>query len=295
MSNEQVIHPDDQQWNPPGGELTLDDLFPNPEVTPQQSQPVTQTQPPAAPEYFLKASTGTVYKTPEDAVRGTEEKDRTILAQKAELDRLRNSHAPSTPEPPQADFAETAFDKLAAAAQKGDKRAYIQALAEVQMATLSQFAPALTGVYEQQAISSLESEVKDFRSWLNSPDYTRTLEQFPQLANAIQVAKSDPRASNQLGEYYKLAYRAYAGDPHRINDTQTQMVRDSVPSAPTPTRPTLQSSTPTPTPSGLPQNVGAPYTREQILSNRATRQEFLKRYAAERNTSLDKSFGELGL
>jgi hypothetical protein len=290
------LHPDDQQWTPPGGELSLDDLFPNPELPPQGGAPVTQVPTQTGqPEHFLKASTGTVYKTPEDAVRGIEEKDRTIERQKAQLAELQSKLQPQTAQPPQPDFAEQAFDKLASAAQKGDKRAYIQALAEVQMATLSQFAPALTGVYEQQAITSLESEVKDFRSWLSGPEYSKTLEQFPMLSNAIQTAKSDPRAAGQLNEYYKLAYRAYAGDPERIHETQTQVAQNSAAPASTPTRPTLQTSTPTPVGSSLPTNVGAPYTREQIMTDRAKRQEFLKRYQQERGQSLDRTFGELGL
>jgi len=297
MSDTAVVIPnDDATWNPPDNGLTLDDLFPNPELPPQGGAAVTQT--PAQqtqPEYFLKASTGTVYRTPEDAVRGTEEKDRTIERQKAQLAELQSKLQPQHPQEPQVDFADQAYDKLAAAAQKGDKRAYIAALAEVQMATLSQFAPALTGVYEQQAITSNEAEVKDFRGWLSGPEYTRTLEQFPALANAISVAKSDPRAAGQLGEFYKLAYRAYAGDPGRINETQTQLARNSAAPAPTPTRPTLQANVPTPVTGSLPQNIGAPYTREQIMNDRAKRTEFLKRYREERAGAMNTTFGELGL
>lgn len=291
-----VLPNDDGQWTPPGGELSLDDLFPNPEI-PQQgnvsgSQPQSQ---PAPPEYFLKASTGTVYRTPEDAVRGTEEKDRTIERLKSEKAQLESRLAPSTPQSAQPDFAEDAYDRLAAAAQKGDKKAYIAALADVQMATLSQFAPALTGVYEQQAITSNEAEVKDFRGWLSGPEYTRTLEQFPALGHAISIAKSDPRQAGQLGEFYRLAYRAYAGDPARINETQTQIARNSAAPASTPTRPTLQANTPTPVSGGLPQNIGAPYTREQIMNDRAKRTEFLKRFREERGQSLDRTFGDIGL
>lgn len=294
----QVIPNDDGQWTPPGGDLTLDDLFPNPELPPQGGATGTHQQAPQAPanEYFLKASTGTVYKTPEDAVRGTEEKDRTIERQKQELAQLRASHPqPSVTQPPVEDYRKATFKKLAEAAQKGDELAYMDTLAEFQTQVLSQFAPALTGVYEQQAISAVESEVKDFRGWLSGGEYTRTLEQFPALANAIQIAKSDPRAAHQLNEFYKLAYRAYAGDPSRINETQTQLARNSAVPASQPTRPTLQSNTPTPVTGGLPQNIGAPYTREQIMNDRAKRTEFLKRFREERSQSLDRTFGELGL
>lgn len=291
-----VIPADDTQWNPPDGGLTLDDLFPNPELTPQGAAPVVQQTPQAPPvEPFLKTST-TTYKTLEEAVRGTEEKDRTVERLKTELAQLKQTHqATPTQSAPAEDYRKVMFRRLAKAAQDGNEAEYMDALAEFQTSVLSQFAPALTGVYEQQAISAVESEVKDFRSWLNGPEYTRTLEQFPVLANAIQIAKSDPRAAHQLNEFYKLAYRAYAGDPARANETSTAVARSSVAPAPTPTRPTLQANTPTPVISGLPQNIGAPYTREQIMNNRALRTEFLKRFTAERSQALEKTFGELGL
>jgi len=294
MTNDQQVL--DSEWNPPGGELSLDELFPNPELNPQGTAPVTPvaTPQPSAPEYFLKAATGTVYKTLEDAVRGTEEKDRTVERLKAEVAQLKAQHPAPTPQQPQTDFAEQAFDKLAEAATKGDKRAYIQALAEVQIATLQQFAPALTGVYEQQAVTKIESEgAKDFRAWLNGPDYSRTLEQYPRLAEGIQAAKSDPRFAGNLEEFYRLAYNAYVAS--KASEIATTAARNSAP-APTPTRPTIQASYPTPvTPQGGAPSSHGPMTREQVLSNRAARQEFIKRYTESRGTALDATFGDLGL
>ena len=293
MTDELTNQP--SEWNPPDGGLSLDELFPNPENASQTPTPVAQNVTPQAhqPEYFLKASTGTVYNSLEDAVRGTEEKDRTVERLKAELAQLK-AQTPQPQSQPQADFAETAFDKLATAAQKGDKRAYIQALAEVQMATLQQFAPVLSGVYEQNAVSRIESEgAENFRAWLNSPDYTRTLEQFPRLAEGIQAAKNDPRFAGNLEEFYRLAYGAYVAS--KAKEISTTAARNSAP-APTQPRPTLQANYPTPvTQSGGPRVSSGPMTREQVLSNRQARQEFIKRYQETRGAALDSSFGELGL
>jgi hypothetical protein len=289
MSNEQT---DQLGWNPPDGGLTLDELFPNPETAPQGQNSnaqvsVQQTQ----PEYFLKTGT-TSYKSLEEAVRGTEEKDRTVERLKAELAQLKQQApvAPATTLPAE-DYRKTMFKRLAEAAQKGDETGYMDVLAEFQSATLAQFAPALTGVYEEQAINKVESEAKDFRQWLHSPDYTRTLEQFPRLADAIRASKSDPRLAGQLEEFYRLAYRAYAAE--HVNELQAQAARSSAP-APTPTRPTLQSGTPTPIPNNLPTNNGT-FSREQILTNRAARQEFLKQFRERQGAALDTRFGDVGL
>jgi hypothetical protein len=285
-------------WNPPDNGLTLDELFPNPELASQGPASGTQDAPQTHEEYFLKAGTGTVYKTVEDAVRGTEEKDRTIERMKSELEQLKRQQpqASQTTAPPQnpTAYKKAVFKRLAEAAQAGNEEAYVDTLAEIQMATLSQFAPALTGVYEQQAIQSVSTEAKDFGSWLHGPEYSRTLEQFPALANAIQTAKSDPRAAGQLTEFYRLAYRAYAGDPARINQVVTDVARTSAAPAVTPPRPTLQSSTPTPVPTNLPQR-SPQLTREQILSDRNARTEFLKRFREERGAAMEARFGDIGL
>src|SRR5215472_10615200 len=78
----------------PGLDMLLDDIFPNPELVPQsivttQTAPQSQPQPgtvssspaepqattppaqPSTPSFFLQTQTGTVYKTAQDAIRGT--------------------------------------------------------------------------------------------------------------------------------------------------------------------------------------------------------------------------------
>jgi len=286
-----IENTDPNGWNPPDAGLTLDELFPNPELVPQGQAPVVQNPPQAAPEYFLKTGT-TSYKSLEEAVRGTEEKDRTVERLKQENERLKlQTPAPVVTTPPAEDYRKQMFKKLAQAAQSGDETGYMDALAEFQTATLAQFAPALTGVYEEQAINRVEAEAKDFRQWLGSSDYTRTLEQFPRLADAIRAAKSDPRLAGQLEEFYRLAYRAYASE--HVNELQAAAARSSAP-AQTPTRPTLQASTPTTVPNNFPTNSGV-YNREQILTNRAARAEFLKQYRERNGAQLDTRFGDIGL
>lgn len=290
-----MSNPTGNDWQPPAGEFLLDDLFRNPELAPQAGDTVTLNPPQAnQPEYFLKTGT-TSYKTLEEAVRGTEEKDRTVERLKQELANLKSQQPtqPQTTTPSAEDYRKSTFKRLAEAANKGDEIAYMDTLAEFQTQILSQFAPALTSVYEQQAISAVESEVKDFRSWLSGPEFSRTMEQFPALAQAIQVAKSDPRAAHQLNEFYKLAYRAYAGDPVRINEIQTQIARTSVAPA-VQSRPTVSAGTPTPNTNGAPALRGT-YTREQVLSDRNARAQFLKEYRERNSQAMDTAFGDIGL
>ena len=282
-------------WNPPDEGLTLDELFPNPELQPQAATSNAQPQTPQAPanEYFLKADTGTVYKTHEEAVRGTAEKDRTIERMKAELAQLKVQQPVATPQgAPAEDYRKQMFKRLAESAQKGDEIAYMDALAEFQGAVLSQFAPALTGVYEEQAIAKVETEAKDFRQWLHGPAFTETMEKFPLLAQAIRAAKSDPRQAGQLEEFYRLAHRAYAAE--HVNDAVVQAARSGTNAQPIQARPTLQAGTPTPAQSRIPTNNGT-FSREQVLNNREARAEFLKRFREERSGAMNAQFGDLGL
>jgi len=83
-------------WNPPGGDSDFDSFFsgvgkqgeevadsnaiPSAEPTTVSSEPVAQAapEPTKAPEFVLKTATGPIYKSPEDAVRGIEQKDQLI-------------------------------------------------------------------------------------------------------------------------------------------------------------------------------------------------------------------------
>src|SRR5438105_3686875 len=92
--------PQTQGWlgNAPTGDLTLDQLFPPDSPVgdltqaPPTTQPATTPAAPAAPaasapppENFISTSTGTVYKTRDEAVKGLEHKDQLI-------EKLRKDH-----------------------------------------------------------------------------------------------------------------------------------------------------------------------------------------------------------
>ena len=278
-------------WDPPAGDLNLDDLFPNPELAEQQPAPATQPPPPAAPEYFLKASTGTVYKSHEDAVRGTEEKDRTIERLKGQI---AANPQPTPPPPGQPDsdaFAKDIFKRLSDAASSGNEKAYLQTLAEFQMSQLAPFAPLLTEVAKEKAIRAMEPEAQDFRKFVGSAEYERTLEQFPLLKDAIRVAEQDPYRSGQLPEFYRLVYRSYTGE--HAGERQAREIATNVP-APPPSRPTLTSSTPTLPATGIPAQ-SLRMTRDQVLQDRNARKEFLKRFEAENSGALNTSWSQVGL
>src|SRR6266478_3871382 len=100
--NEVTVQPDAlplepvSTWNPPGGDADFDAFFsgvgkqgeevadsnaiPPVEPTTEPTEPAAQAapEPTKAPEFVLKTATGTVYKSPEDAVRGIEQKDQLI-------------------------------------------------------------------------------------------------------------------------------------------------------------------------------------------------------------------------
>ncbi len=277
-------------YNPPDGGMSLDDLFPNPETALQQpNQPIQPVQP--APDYFLKASTGTVYRSQEDAVRGIEEKDRTIERLKSQLASMPQPQ-PTTPQAPDGtQYAKDLFKRLSAAAQAGDEVSYVQALTELQMNNLQPFAGLLNEVAREKAIRAMEPEAKDFRHFVGSAEYERTLEQFPLLKDAIKLAETDPYRSGQLPEFYKLVYRSYSAE--HANDVARQIAQSTQP-APPPSRPTLTSSTPTLPPQGIPQR-SMQMSRDQVLADRSARRDFLKRYESENSGSLSTSWSSVGL
>lgn len=298
-----VISPDGRvafdasNWDPPGGDMSLDELFPNPELTPQAPAPAQAPAPqaPVAPDFFLKAETGTVYKTKEDAVRGISEKDRTIERLKEELKAKQGPVTPQAQPQSQDDYAEDFFKRLEDAATKRDARAYANTLAEFQMAALAPYAPLLVDVAKEKAIRANE-DAGDFRAFVGSSEYLETLERFPTLKNAIQFAESDPRMGHQLPEFYRLAYdSSMSRKAVEANRQLSQSIPASQP-APTPSRPTLSSSTPTPVPNR--PGTGAPITgmsREELLRNPQARAEFLKRFREEKGGTLDVNWSQIGL
>lgn len=283
---------DASSWNPPSGEMSLDDLFQNPELVAQQPAPVQPPVQPAPVEDFLKASTGTVYRSREEAIRGTEEKDRTIERLKAQIQQ-QSQPAPSATQPSQTEdeYAKGIFKRFSDAASANDHQAYLRTLAEFQMSQLAPFAGLLSEVAKEKAIRAMEPEAQDFRQFVGSSEYTRTLEQFPTLKDAIRNAEANPQMAGQLGEFYKLAYRSYKAE--HAGEAAAQQIVQQVP-APTPARPTLSPSTPSLPPTGVPQR-SAQMSRDQVLGDRNARREFLKRYESENGGALQTQWSSVGL
>lgn len=190
-------------------DMLLDDLFPNPEVTPQAAttQPTAapQPQPPAQPQattpepttqtttppdsFFLKTPTGTVYKTKEEAERGYAEKDRVI--EKLRQDYIRDhgvdpiTGKPASisvvtqqqPQQPQS-YAQSDqfFDDLYKAVERSDKAAYRN--------TLGKFVAEIAGSVTQQVLAPLQPLVSEFSR--NSAT-SRVAQEISNFANFTQT------------------------------------------------------------------------------------------------------------
>ncbi len=235
----------------PGGDLSLDDLFPNPETAPQDAPPPSSpaaSQPPAE-EFFLKTKTS-VYKTQEAAAKGTEEKDELIAQMRQEIERINGTDplkkTPATGGQPPVDESLTRnpkkfFGDLVSAANAGDAEGYANTLARFQMELLSPYAPLLADVARERATRSAETANKGVREFIGSREYSEVLEQLPALKQAIEVAEADPQYAGYLEQYYKTAYLASLG-------ARMPAIVEAARATPAPQnpRPTLSSTTPTP-------------------------------------------------
>lgn len=253
-------------YDPPGGDIELDSLFPEPGQP--QAAPATPAPPapqaPAEPQSFLKTSTGTVYMNPEDAVKGIEEKDRVINELRSKLKATEGSdplkHQPVSQEPRSyAEQPERVFDDLVDAANRGDKRKYAETLTRYNMEMLAPYAGLLSDVARERAIREAESQTHGVREFVGSPDFAAYVDSRPVLKQAIDFALSNPQASGQATELLQLAYEASLGRraPELIRTAAAQ-----TPVVPQNPRPTMTSSTPTMTPGQNPSSRPNMYTSD---------------------------------
>jgi hypothetical protein len=181
-----------------------------------QTQPAQQTQ----SEYFLKGNKS-VYKTPEAAVEGINNKD-AIIEQLRQRYALTTGIDPLTGQPvgpssgPVAsdDYAQNPnkyLDDLYAAAKKGEPQAYTQVQQKLIMDTLKPFAPVLGNMAKAQAVETIGKENPEAAKFVASPDFQKTMEANPDLASAVATAESDSRFYSRLPGLYKLAYLAGQG------------------------------------------------------------------------------------
>lgn len=227
-------------WNPPTGDDDFDSLFQRPGIDGESitnsnvisAEPTTPPVEPApqapapAPEpakFELKTSTGTVYKTIEDTVKGIETKDRTIdqlrsmLAAVTGEDPLSKSGikpgqttAPSKPVSYLQDDVRFAQD-LTQAAEVGQKtndwKAYRNTLGqlmyEVVQSAVGPYIPVVQKVGRQEALESVARDIPEFRNFYGTKEYQEVLEKRPKLASYIQTLEGNPTMQEDLAEQFR--------------------------------------------------------------------------------------------
>lgn len=232
----------------PGGDLSLDDIFGDdpglngqPTTTETNAPQTTTTE----SEPFLKTSTGTVYKTAEDAAKGVEHKDQLIAQLRQQLNDTtgRDPLKKSEPTGPKnyLDDKDGYFRDLSKAVEDRNPEKYMEVQSKFVLDTLAPLGPAISNLVRTSALDSLEKEIPDIRKFANSDDYAKTLEQYPLLKGAIQMAENNPAASNQLPEFYKMVYNVNRGT--RLPEIVEQARNTGAPQS---TRPTVSSTVPSP-------------------------------------------------
>lgn len=229
----------------------FDALFPPVGAETPQAPPQGTPPPPAEP--FLTAQSGTVYKTREDAIKGTEEKDALIkslrerwIAEKG-IDPVTNKQVGAPPQPAQPPAAppnylqdqNRYFMDLQKAVEAKDPRAYLETQAQLVRSVIDPY----RGVIQQAAeFAALQGLPEDVQKFVRGPDFTKTLESDPLLAGAVQQAKNDPQYSAQLPGLYNLTYKVHLAQqlPELLKQQQ------AAPGSPPPPRPTLAPATQTP-------------------------------------------------
>lgn len=217
--------------------------------------PPAAPQAPQAPAYFLRADTGTVYKTPEEAARGVAEKDRVIAQQKADLQRYQQMLAASGVQVGASSAPPTAPPLVAAlrtAVEKGDMT-FDQAMAAmIEQQTQSQLQPLLPLVEHVTMSRAVEQAGMTYDpnipAFFRSPAYNKALESRPALKTAIQNAAAYPyhqtpdgrTFADLLPELLSTVYlvakatapAATTQRPAPTTTTPPQMTRTGAPQAP---------------------------------------------------------------
>lgn len=244
---QQPVDPGPQGWNPPVGDEDFDSLFQrvgvdgeslvNSNIIPTEptsapQEPAAQAQvvaAPEAPKFELKTSTGTVYKTTEDAIKGIETKDRTIEQLRSMLSAVtgedplsKTGIKPGTTNAPQKPVSYLQDDvrfaqDLTQAAELGQKtndwKAYRNTLGqfvyEVVQSAVGPYMPVVQNVGKQQALENVSKEVPDFRSFYGSADYQKVLEQRPKLAGYIKTLEGNATMQEDLAEQYRDVWNEY--------------------------------------------------------------------------------------
>ena len=250
----------------PGGTdpLSFDSLFPpEPTIAAPQAQPTPAEVAPAPPapttapsseEPFLRAPTGTIYKTREAAIEGISQKDALIeqMRQRYRLatgidpisnQPLNGSTAPQGPVNYAQDPKRFAQEVAASAEEVSTNPArYRDTWTKFIMDVLEPVAPIITATAQAQAVERTASEIKDFPEFRRSDAYKRTLDSLPKLKEAIEMSEADMRLQSNLPDLYKMAYLTSKGMqlPEAVQNAAQH------PTTPQPIRTTTPTSTPAP-------------------------------------------------
>lgn len=268
----------------PGGDLDFDTLFPNPEVpqpttaaqpaqgTPPQPAPQAQPAAPAAPEWYLRSQDGrVVYKTQEEAVRGLSEKDQLIerLRQReiavSGVDPVTGKFVGRQPSQPvnYVQAPEKLYDDLSEATSKNDKLGFARTLQQYVSDILAPVTPVFGNVAKRTAMEELGSEFADFSQTMTQSNLRATLEDNPDLKNAIENSEANPNFYGNLKGLYRIAYYTTRGrmqaQPQAVPAAQPQVAA----AAP---RPTLTPTSLGPTEPQLQPRPGSPQARKDRLA-----------------------------
>lgn len=223
----------------PGGELRLDDIFTDESNAASLNQQTVDTQTVVSePETFLKTTTGTVYKTADDAVKGIEHKDALIadlrnqLSKQTGVDPITHKTEQQGP----VNYLENPEQYFQDIAEAKDKAKLVQVQAKFVNDNLAPYAPLLSSMVKSQAVEKTVSDIPTFTDFQKSQEYEQTLEQFPLIKQSIQIAESNPNMVNDLVQLYKMAYEVSAGR------NVSKIVKENRGNPQTLTRPTVSST-----------------------------------------------------
>lgn len=230
------------EWNPPVGDEDFDSLFnrvggDGENLADSNAIPADQTtasaEPAAAPKatpepskFELKTSTGTLYKSLDDAVKGVEQKDqlinqlRSMVAAVTGEDPLSKAGikpgqttAPQKPVSYLQDRRRFAQDltKAAELGQRDDSwdpygNVLGQYIYEIVQSAVGPYMPVVQSVGKQQAMSAVAKDNPAFQEFYNSTEYHKVLEERPKLAGFIQFAEAQPTMQEELKELYESVW-----------------------------------------------------------------------------------------
>lgn len=229
-------------WNPPTGDEDFDSLFSRTgldgetladsnaipaDPTTEPAEPAkVEPAPTAQSKFELKTSTGTIYKSADEAVRGIEQKDqligqlRSMVAAVTGEDPLVKSGAkPGQTTAPQKPisylrdpkrYAEDLTKAAEYGQQTGDWTKYAnitdQRTAEVVTSMVGPYMGVVQTVGKQQALDEIGRANPEFKNFYGSDSYQKVLEERPKLANYIQQLEGNPTAQEDLREMYQSVW-----------------------------------------------------------------------------------------